>query len=194
MIRAVSLGCLLVAGALASAAAAPPIEKACQIQPTKSVCKLECAAMSASQSCDEPFNTCRSTCGLYDRSRAPAVTVLLDTMSRRTGSGAPPLAKQIEVSASALQDILVALRGKVIDKSIRPGTQVLILFAPGSAEVIKLIALFPFSLEPVPAEKDQLVVVFVLDERTFAVLQSNDIKIENLVSEAKELVSERLLR
>src|SRR5947209_4680559 len=39
----------------------------CRLGPSKSECRLSCMSPSLSQTCDDPLNVCRSTCGLYDK-------------------------------------------------------------------------------------------------------------------------------
>src|SRR5882757_5459090 len=93
MIRALSLFGLGMFLFVASASA-QRIEKICEIKPTKSTCKLECVAKSYSQSCDEPYNTCRSTCGLYDQQNNPAVAEVLHALVQRTASNDFPFEKR----------------------------------------------------------------------------------------------------
>jgi citrate lyase synthetase len=175
---------------MATTAAAQKIEKVCEIKPTKSTCKLECGAKSYSQSCDEPYNTCRSTCGLYDQEQKPAVAELLHALVQRTTSSEFPFDKRLELAASGLTIILQALQNEIA-KGARPGLYVVILFAP-RGEGFKLQFMTQLKDGAVPTEKDQLVVIFVFDKATFAALQLKEPSIEVMIKEARDLVTKRI--
>lgn len=189
MIRVLSVvACCAIA--MATGAAAQKIEKICEIKPTKSTCKLECVAKSHSQSCDEPYNTCRSTCGLYDQEQKPAVAELLHALVQRTTSSEFPFDKRLELAAAGLTSILQALQNEMA-RGARPGLYVVILIAP-RGEGFKLQFVTRLRDGAVPVDKDQLVVIFVLDQATYAALQFREPSIEAMVKEARDLVTKRI--
>jgi hypothetical protein len=176
---------------MSATAAAQRIEKTCEIKSTKSVCKLECAAKSYSQSCDEPFNTCRSTCGLYDQQDRPAVAELLHALVQRTTSSDYPFERRLSQASSGLTMILSIVQQEIFKRNVAPGVNVVILFAPKSGE-FKLAYVGRLKDGPVPTEADQLVVIFVLDPATYKSLDAKEPSIEALIKEARETVLKRV--
>jgi hypothetical protein len=189
MIRAFSVATCLALMMAGSATAAPPMERYCEIKPTKSICKLECAAKSSSQVCDEPFNTCRSTCGLFDGDKNPAVATLLYALAQR---GAPSPIERLEQSRRLTAELLGLLR-RFLDAANPTNTYVIVLVAiPG--EGFKLRSIGPMLGEAVPSDRNELVIIIVLDDGTIAALQSSDPSVQSLVNQATELVAPRIRR
>lgn len=182
----------LVIAALATSATAQKVEKTCQIITTKSTCKLECVAKSSSQTCDEPYNTCRSTCGLYDQQNTPAVADLLRALVLRTSAGDPPFEKRLSLAEPAAITILNVLQQQIWSGA-QPGTYVVILFAPKDGEFqLKLVN--QLKDEIVPADKDQLIIIFLLDPSTYAALKAKDPSIEVMVQQARDIITKTILR
>jgi hypothetical protein len=130
---------------------------------------------------------------LYDGSKSPAVSALLDTLTRRTNAGGISPDKQVYASARALKPVLTELHKQVLDKKIGLGTQVIILFAPKEKEV-QLKALFRYGNEPVSADKDQMIIIFLLDKSTFEMFRTADLKIDDVLSDASKFVEARMAK
>ncbi|MEA2822376.1 MAG: hypothetical protein QOJ86_4380 [Bradyrhizobium sp.] len=184
------LGLALVA--LATSANAQKVEKTCQIVTTKSICKLECIAKSFSQNCDEPYNTCRSTCGLYDQQKTPAVADIFHGLVQRTNTGDPPFEKRLLLAEPAAKAILLDLQEQIW-KGADSGVYVIVLFAPRN-EGFKLQFVNRLKEDMPPADKGQLVLIFFLDPGTYSALKLKDPSIETMIQQAKDIVSKTVLR
>jgi hypothetical protein len=184
------LGLALVA--LATSANAQKVEKTCQIITTKSTCKLECVAKSFSQNCDEPYNTCRSTCGLYDQQNTPAVADIFHALVQRTDASDSPFEKRLSLAEPVAKAILINLQEKIW-KGAEPGVYVIVLIAPKN-EGFQLQFVNQLKEGMVPADKGQLIVIFFLDSRTYAALKLKDPSIETIIQQAKDIVSKTALK